>query len=90
MRRARVRERDCCRVDELTEEHLVSIDRKIRDLQALRRELASLLESCKGGTVNDCKILEALVPVEVASEVTQQEQHARRQRYCARPLHEKP
>lgn len=82
---ASVRERDCCRVDELTEEHLVSIDRKIRDLQALRRELASLLESCKGGTVNDCKILEALVPVEVAPEVTQQEQHARRQRCCARP-----
>lgn len=59
---AAVREHDCCRVDELTEEHMVSLDQKIRDLQALRRELAFLRASCQGGMVNDCRILEALVP----------------------------
>ena len=63
---AAVREHDCCRVDELTHEHLVEIDRKIQDLTALRRELASLLASCHGGTVNDCRILEALVPTGTA------------------------
>lgn len=59
-------EHDCCRVDELTEEHLVGIDRKIQDLLALRKELAALLDSCQGGMVRECRILEAIVPGSVA------------------------
>jgi Cu(I)-responsive transcriptional regulator len=56
------RDHDCCRVDELAQDHLANIDRKIADLTALRRELGSLLESCHGGTVANCRILEALAP----------------------------
>ncbi|WP_245841663.1 MerR family transcriptional regulator [Sphingomonas lenta] len=54
--------RDCGSVDELTTGHLAEVDRKIADLTALRRELAILLTSCRGGTVSDCRILEAFGP----------------------------
>jgi len=56
-------EHDCGRVDQLTHEHLLSIDRKIADLTALRHELETLLTSCHGGTVRECRILEALHPL---------------------------
>ncbi|TDR45603.1 Cu(I)-responsive transcriptional regulator [Tahibacter aquaticus] len=55
-------EQDCGRVDQLTHEHLLSIDRKIADLTALRHELEAMLTSCHGGTVRDCRILEAIAP----------------------------
>ena len=51
---------NCASVDAVTKDHLAEIDRKIADLRALRRELASLVASCKGGTVGDCLIVEAL------------------------------
>jgi Cu(I)-responsive transcriptional regulator len=54
--------RDCGSVDELATGHLAAIDRKIADLAALRRELATLLTSCRGGTVSECRILEAFGP----------------------------
>jgi Cu(I)-responsive transcriptional regulator len=54
--------RDCGSVDELASGHLAEIDRKIADLAALRRELAMLLTSCRGGTVSECRILEAFGP----------------------------
>jgi len=38
--------------------------RKIRDLQALRRELDSILSQCSCGTVSECRIIEALSPTE--------------------------
>ena len=53
---------DCATVDALAKAHLVEVDRKIADLTALRRELGALIESCAGGTVADCRILEALAP----------------------------
>lgn len=53
---------DCGSVDELASGHLAEIDRKIADLTALRRELAMLLTSCRGGTVSECRILEAFGP----------------------------
>lgn len=56
------RDRDCGTVDELATRHLTEIDRKIADLTALRRELASVISSCEGGTVADCRILEAFAP----------------------------
>lgn len=55
-------EHDCGRVDQLTQEHLLSIDRKIADLTALRHELEAMLISCHGGTVRECRILEAIHP----------------------------
>lgn len=56
------RERDCGTVDALASRHLEEIDRKIADLTALRRELAGVIASCAGGTVAECRILEAFVP----------------------------
>lgn len=56
------RSRDCDTVDRLAKEHLREVDRKIADLSALRRELNGVISSCRGGTVADCRILEALAP----------------------------
>lgn len=56
-------DRDCGSVDALASGHLAAVDRKIADLAALRRELAALLISCRGGSVAECRILEAFGPV---------------------------
>jgi len=54
------RERDCTDVDELTRQHIATIERRIADLRALNRELGVLLDTCHGGTVAQCRIVEAL------------------------------
>lgn len=54
--------RDCGAVDAIATEHLAEVDRKIADLTALRRELAAVIDSCGGGTVAECRILEAFSP----------------------------
>lgn len=56
------RDRDCGQVDDMANRHLVAIDRKIADLTALRRELAGVISSCSGGTVAECRILQAFLP----------------------------
>lgn len=58
------RSRDCTTVDRIATEHLREVDRKIADLRALRRELGAVIASCEGGTVAECRILEALAPAE--------------------------
>ena len=55
-------ERDCATVDGIASEHLAEVDRKLADLTALRRELARVISTCEGGTVAECRILEALAP----------------------------
>lgn len=56
------RGRDCATVDALARDHLSEVERKIADLTALHRELSALIDSCCGGTVADCRIIEALAP----------------------------
>jgi len=56
------RAHDCATVDALARDHLAQVERKIADLEALRRELAAIIASCGGGTVADCRIIEALGP----------------------------
>jgi Cu(I)-responsive transcriptional regulator len=56
------RDSSCGTVDVIATEHLTEVDRKIADLTALRRELADAVTSCKGGTVAECRILEAFSP----------------------------
>lgn len=58
------RARDCTTVDQIASEHLREVDRKIADLTALRRELSAVIASCGGGTVAECRIIEALGPSE--------------------------
>jgi Cu(I)-responsive transcriptional regulator len=54
------RQRDCATVDALARDHLAQVERKIMDLTALRRELATLINSCEGRAVADCRIIEAM------------------------------
>jgi len=56
------RRNDCAGIDRIADEHLREVERKIADLIALRRELKAVIESCGGGTVADCRIIEALAP----------------------------
>lgn len=56
------REQDCCTVDMLTQQHLATIEQKIADLTALKQQLSLLLASCHGGTVANCRIIDALTP----------------------------
>ena len=56
------RDRSCEAVDALAREHLVTIEAKIADLSALRRELANLIGQCRQGTIAECRILDALAP----------------------------
>lgn len=56
------RTKSCCAVDEITREQLISVERKIEGLLALKRELASLLDQCSQGTIANCRIIDALGP----------------------------
>jgi Cu(I)-responsive transcriptional regulator len=62
LRLADDRDAPCAEVDAITTAHVVEIDRKLADLQALRGELVRRLESCSGSTIADCRIIEALSP----------------------------
>ena len=55
-------DRSCEGVDVIARAHLDEVDRKIADLQALRRELDSLIGQCRQGRVEECRIIEALAP----------------------------
>lgn len=52
----------CDAVDGIARVHLTEIDRKVGDLTALRTELDHVLNSCRHGTVANCKIIETLAP----------------------------
>lgn len=52
----------CAAVDALAREQMGEVERKIADLRRLHDELGRLLDRCHGGTVGDCRIIEALSP----------------------------
>lgn len=58
------RARSCGEVDAIATAHLVDVERKIADLEALRAELKGLIRQCHRGTIAECRILEALAPAE--------------------------
>ena len=62
LRLADDRGQSCDAVDRVAREHLEEVERKIADLEALRRELQDLIGQCRHGTVNECRIIEALSP----------------------------
>jgi Cu(I)-responsive transcriptional regulator len=64
---AEKRDRDCADVDAIAREHLVEVEEKIADLSALWRELRELIENCGRGTIDDCRIIDALSPSGTAS-----------------------
>ena len=55
-------DRSCEAVDAIAREHLCEVERKISDLQALRRELDTIISQCGCGTIAECRIIEALSP----------------------------
>lgn len=56
------RNRSCSAIDAIATEHRLEVERKIRDLQALKAELDNLIDQCSCGTVAECRIIEALSP----------------------------
>lgn len=52
----------CDSVHDNARAHIAEIDRKTADLAGLRQELVKLSDSCGGGSVADCRILEVLGP----------------------------
>ncbi|WP_277980182.1 hypothetical protein [Sphingomonas phyllosphaerae] len=48
--------------DAATDAIAQQVERKLADLTALRRELKAVIDSCDGGTVAECRIIEALGP----------------------------
>lgn len=56
------RSRSCDAIDAIAKEHLAEVNRKIADLNALRRELSNMITQCGHGTVANCQIIEALSP----------------------------
>ena len=52
--------RQCEEVSVLAQKHRSAIEAKIEQLEQLRDELGRIARSCAGGTVADCRILEAL------------------------------
>lgn len=56
------RDQSCMAVDEIANEHRAEVERKIRDLQALKAELDSIIDQCSCGTVADCRIINSLSP----------------------------
>ena len=56
------RGRSCGEVDALARRNLDDVEAKISDLLALRNELSNLIAQCGRGTVDNCRIIEALGP----------------------------
>lgn len=50
----------CHQADSIAMAHLAEVDRRIASLQAMRGELARMIEECGHGRVCDCRIIEAL------------------------------
>jgi DNA-binding transcriptional MerR regulator len=56
------KDQPCEAIDAIARAHLKAVNRKIRDLQALRRELTRMVGQCRHGTVAECRIIETLSP----------------------------
>ncbi|MGH6884371.1 MerR family transcriptional regulator [Hypericibacter sp.] len=54
------RDRPCGEIDTIAQRHLDDVERKIADLERLRKELKSLIKQCHRGTIADCRIVDAL------------------------------
>lgn len=50
----------CEAADALARRHLDSVERRIRRLEALKRELVRMIDECAGGRVAHCRVIEVL------------------------------
>lgn len=53
-------DRPCAHADEIAKAHLIEVEARIEQLEALRRELARIVRSCAGGRAATCRVIEAL------------------------------
>jgi Cu(I)-responsive transcriptional regulator len=58
------RARSCAGVDAIARQHLAEVERKIADLNAMRRELSTIIKKCGRNVIADCRIIEALSPTD--------------------------
>jgi DNA-binding transcriptional MerR regulator len=54
------RRQSCTAVDTTARTHLNEVEKKIAELQILRRELTDMISRCSVGTIGGCRIIEAL------------------------------
>ena len=52
--------RPCADADAIAERQLQQVEQRIARLEALRLELARMVEDCKGGHAGQCRVLEVL------------------------------
>lgn len=50
----------CAAVDAIAQQHLDNVERRIAQLQALRKELKRMITACSSGSVATCRIIETL------------------------------
>ena len=53
----------CAEVDAIAAEHIAEIDKKVKDLMALRDQLALKFSDCDGASIAACRIIDALAPI---------------------------
>jgi Cu(I)-responsive transcriptional regulator len=54
--------RSCAGVDVIARQHLAEVERKISDLDAMRRELVTIINQCSHNVIADCRIIASLSP----------------------------
>lgn len=54
------RQASCAAVDAKVAEQLMQVRRRIQDLQGLEQELQHLLACCRGGVIEECRVIESL------------------------------
>jgi len=52
--------RSCAEADIIARRHLVQVEKRIKRLQALKKELRRMVTECAGNSVSECKIIEVL------------------------------
>jgi hypothetical protein len=57
----------CADVDQIAARHLAATEAKIAALNRLKRELGRVLASCAGGSVGQCRVIQALSQDEKAT-----------------------
>ena len=53
-------ERPCEEADTIAREQLAAVERRLRTLERLRRELERMIACCDGGQIRDCRILQTV------------------------------
>lgn len=53
-------DQSCEAADQIAKEQLIEVEKRLQRLEALRDELGRMVEQCKGGRIEDCRVIEVL------------------------------